>query len=273
MVHRAAIPRLADRRLGRRPAGTLAGPGPRWLGSGLVQAGAARPGEPRPGRTDARGRPGAAAARAGSRPAGALSGPGGGERAFGAQRPGALRQRRRALRAFGRGGARAGGRATRDGRTRGGRRPARRAAPDRRAGGGGLFAGVVDRPGARGFPRPGGGAVCRAQRRPARSADRTRGLGRAAGPRAGQRPALPLRDADVRGGGNERGRGAGGGDGDRGGSGRSGLGASDADRRDAEAPWAPARAAGEDRDGGLAEGGGADSWNASRPGTRNPTGT
>jgi len=111
---------------------------------------------------------------------------------------GAPRQRRRGLRPFDGGGARAGGRAARDGRAHGGRGSAGTAPRGSRAEGRGLLAGVLDRAGARGVHRAGGGAVRRAQRRPARPGDRARGLGRAAGPGARQQPAPGLRPADLR---------------------------------------------------------------------------
>ena len=260
VVHRTAVPGLADRWLGRRPAGSLGWSRARRRARSRAGTGWSCPTwrtSTRPNWTlvvhPAQRRHGLG--RALLRHAAA---PGGGARAFGAQRRRTPRRRRRGLRAFGGGGARAGGRAARHGRARDGRRAARPAARDRRAGGGGLLAGVVDRTRARGVPRAGGGAVRRAQRRPARSAHRAGGLGRAAGPRAGQRPAPALRAADLRGGGAARRyRGAGGANRGRGGSGRSGLGAPDAHRRDPQAPRAPARPAGEDRDGGVAAGGGA----------------
>ena len=171
-------------------------------------------------------------------------------------------------------GARAGGRAAGDGHPRDGRRSAGPAARDRRREGLGVLAGVLDRAGARGVHRAGGGALRRAQRRSARPGDRARGLGRTAGPRARQRPAPALRAADLRGGGaTRRHRGAGRPDRGRGGSGRSGLGAPDADRRDPGAPRAPARPAGQGGHGGVAQDGGAAAGTDRRPGTPSPTST
>ena len=179
VVHRTAVPWLADCGLGRRPAGSMAG---RRSGRGrrLVPAGTAGQGEPGPGQSGPRGAPGGTAARSGPHLAAARGGPSGRPWTFGGQRSRARWHRRRGFRSFGRGRTRACGRATRDGRGQAGRRNARPATRASRAGGCWLFAGVMERAGARGVYRAGPRALQRAQRRAPRPPHRTRGLGRTA---------------------------------------------------------------------------------------------